>query len=159
MHLDLGKRKEWAKYSEFDKESIVFGQIYVFENTFGFLPQHIDSHYNLHLEDKTVFKYVTEFAKEHDIYVRGRGAYIKKLKNLGIRTCDYFLNSLEKEPRKLLEEVKDGVNELMLHPGIIIPGKSYPTSLTKGRQRDLDFLLSDEFESMLKKNGIELMQF
>jgi len=159
LHLDLGKRREWTKYSESDKEKKVSNQIHIFENTFDFLPDHIDGHYNVHLEDKTVFDYVVKYAKEHKTYVRGRGVDIEKLKNLSVKTCDHFHNSLEEEPAKLLENAKDGVNELMLHPGFYYRDTEYPTSLTDGRQRDLDFLLSKEFEKLLKKHNIELMEF
>jgi len=157
LHIDLGKRETWNNYLSPVKRKKVLDQIQKFKYNFGFKPMHIDGHYNVHLEDKDVFSCVIEFARENDIYVRGRGEYINVLKRLGIRTCDYFLDSLREEPAKLLANAKEGLNELMMHPGFYYPGTEYPDSLTKDRQRDLDFLLSNEFEDILKQNGIELV--
>jgi len=82
-----------------------------------------------------------------------------------LRTTDHFLGlSTTGRPDRerylrYLAEMKDGLTELMVHPGRPSPGGPYPDQLARARSDELEILLSVDFRRAVLTHGIELTNF
>lgn len=128
-------------------------------------PSHLDSHHHcaLHPSVQEIF---AEVARERGLPVRAASPEaLAALRSRGLRTPDRFLDSFygESATREhllvLLEELPDGVSELMCHPGradaALVAGSSYATE----REREVRVLCDPEVRRLLQERRIELIPF
>lgn len=135
----------------------------------GLAPTHLDWH-ALRLGDRVdIPGLMLKLAKEYGLALRvaGRG-WIEKVQTQGLLTNDhdfldsYLLGPLDKSARyrQMLRELPVGLSEWALHPGLdsaellaIEPDGNH------NRQRDFDFLMSQEAKEIVKEEGIILLDY
>ena len=140
-------------------------QIALFEKMAGKPPTHIDSHHHsaLHVSIQPVF---ADVAAEHGLPVRAsNGRAAVQLREAGVRVPDRFLESFfgsgatAANLKLLLEHLRDGVSELMCHPGYpdeaLIAGSSY----AKEREKEIAALCDPSVREALTSFGVELVTF
>jgi chitin disaccharide deacetylase len=140
-------------------------QIAVFEAIAGRPPSHIDSHHHsaLHASVLPVFAAV---ALERGLPVRGANAISREwLRQSGLRVPDEFLESFYAERatrdhlRTLIENLQDGVSELMCHPGHPDEELLRVSDYAKEREREVQILCDPEIPNWLDRHGVELIGF
>jgi len=140
-------------------------QIALLTRMAGRPPSHLDSHHHcsLHPSVQEVF---AEVARERGLPVRAASREaLAALRSAGLRTPDRFLDSFYGETatashiRALLEELPEGVSELMCHPGHadsqLLAGSSY----AKEREGEVRVLADPELRRFLEEREIELISF
>ena len=140
-------------------------QIALFEKRAGKPPTHLDSHHHsaLHVSVAPVFASV---AKKRGLPVRASNARVHaQLLQEGVRIPDYFLESFygsgatSMNLRFVLAHLRDGVSELMCHPGYpddaLVRGSSY------ARERELEIaaLCDPAIRETLVAAGVQLVTF
>jgi predicted glycoside hydrolase/deacetylase ChbG (UPF0249 family) len=140
-------------------------QIALFETMAGKPPSHMDSHHHsaLHVSVHPVF---ADVAAEHGLPVRAsNGRSAAQLKQAGLRVPDYFIESFfgsgatAANLRLLLNHLREGVSELMCHPGhpdeALLSGSSY----AKEREQEIAVLCDPSVREVLTASKIELVTF
>ena len=140
-------------------------QLALFEKRAGTAPTHLDSHHHsaLHVSVAPVFATV---AKERGFPVRAANARSNaQLREKGVRIPDYFLESFygsgatSENLRFVLSHLREGVSELMCHPGYpdaaLLTGSSY----AREREQEIAALCDPGVRETLEAEGIKLMDF
>jgi len=140
-------------------------QIALFEKIAGRPPTHLDSHHHsaAHISIQPVF---ADVAAEHGLPVRASNARsAAQLRQAGLRVPDYFIESFfgsgatTANLRLLLEHLREGVSELMCHPGhpdeALLAGSSY----AKEREQEVAVLCDPAVREALTAAQIELITF
>jgi predicted glycoside hydrolase/deacetylase ChbG (UPF0249 family) len=140
-------------------------QIGLFEEMAGRAPSHIDSHHHsaLHVSIQPVF---ADVAAEHGLPVRASNARaFKQLREAGARVPDHFIESFygsgatAANLKLLLEHLREGVSELMCHPGYpdeaLLSGSSY----AKEREKEIAALCDPSVREVVNSIGVELVTF
>ncbi len=135
----------------------------------GLKPTHLDWH-ALRIGGRAdIFEVMLRLAREYGLALRVAGrSWIEKVQSQGLPTNDYdFLDSylldpVDKSARydQMLRELPAGLSEWAVHPGldnsellaIEADGKHV-------RQRDFDFLMSQEAKDIVKEEGIILLDY
>lgn len=88
------------------------------------------------------------------------------LQRRGCRTTDHFAGfqltgSLRTaELTRLIEQLPEGITELMCHPGLCGPElRAARTRLKESREREMEALVSPEARAALVRHGVELVRF
>lgn len=164
LHLDF---KFFENSSDNDYEKEIIRQYNLFVDYFGFKPDHFDSHYHAHLNEK-IISHVIRVAAKYGLPIRSydinnRQRFAKE----GIKTTEYFIDSwlLLKDnfetglPKliNLLNNLPAATVELMMHPGFY--DKTNPSSYNYERELELNYLLSDQFGELLINNNIGLISW
>ena len=140
-------------------------QIALFEKMAGSPPTHLDSHHHsaTHISILPVF---TDVAAEHGLPVRASNIRSRDhLRQAGVKFPDFFIESFfgagatPANLRLLLEHLREGVSELMCHPGHpderLIAGSSY----AKEREQEIAALCDPSVREAVTAAGIELVTF
>jgi predicted glycoside hydrolase/deacetylase ChbG (UPF0249 family) len=140
-------------------------QIALFEKMAGKPPTHIDSHHHsaLHISIQPVF---ADVAAEHGLPVRAsNGRTGVQLRAAGVRVPDHFIESFfgagatVANLKLLLEHLREGVSELMCHPGYpdeaLLSGSSY----AKDREKEIAALCDPSIREVLAASEIRLVTF
>jgi predicted glycoside hydrolase/deacetylase ChbG (UPF0249 family) len=135
----------------------------------GLKPTHLDWHCLRIVGRADIMDLMFRLAKEYGLALRVAGrALIEKLQNQGLPTNDYdILDSYGLDPvdhsaryHQMLRELPAGLSEWAVHPGLesaellAIEGNSRHI-----RQRDFNFLMSQEAKDILKEEGITLLDY
>jgi predicted glycoside hydrolase/deacetylase ChbG (UPF0249 family) len=135
----------------------------------GLRPTHLDWH-ALRIGNRAdIFDVMLRLAREFGLALRVAGrSWIEKLQSRGLPTNDYdFLDSYLLDPvnkadrfAELLHELPTGLSEWAMHPGLdspellaIDPGGNHI------RQTDFDFLMSERARSIVREEGIILLDY
>src|SRR5262245_60814283 len=130
-------------------------QIALFEKMAGRPPTHIDSHHHsaLHVSIQPIF---ADVAAERGLPVRASNARARvQLRESGLRVPDHFIESFfgagatAANLKLLLAHLREGVSELMCHPGYpdeaLLSGSSY----AKDREKEIAALCDPEVREVL----------
>jgi chitin disaccharide deacetylase len=135
----------------------------------GLKPTHLDWH-SLRIGGRAdIFELMFRLAKEYGLALRVAGrSLIENLQSQGLPTNDYdFLDSYLLDPvnksarfSQMLHELPAGLTEWAVHPGLdnmellaIEPHGKHE------RQRDYDFLMSQEAKDVVREEGIILLDY
>jgi predicted glycoside hydrolase/deacetylase ChbG (UPF0249 family) len=135
----------------------------------GLSPTHLDWH-SLRISNRTnISNVMVKLAKEYGLALRVYGrSLIEELQSQGLPTNDYdfldsyLLNPVDKVARytHMLRELPAGLSEWAIHPAIdsaellaIEPDGNHI------RQTDFDFLMSPEAQTIVKEEGIILLDY
>jgi len=144
---------------------------------FGVNPTHIDTHMGSVMANPEFLKIYLSMEKEYGIPVFVPGELIpflseELLELLGpdpLTIDQMHMLSQDGTPgewfegyRKIMEDLKPGLNEIIIHPGIDNAELQavtidHPDFGAAWRQRDLDVFLSDEMKSLIKEYDIQLI--
>ncbi len=140
-------------------------QIALFEKRAGKPPTHLDSHHHsaLHVSVAPVFASV---AKARGLPVRASSIRAhRQLREAGLRVPDFFLESFygsgatSENLRFVLAHLREGVSELMCHPGhpddALLSGSSYAWE----REQEIAALCDPAIREVLTAGGIKLVNF
>jgi predicted glycoside hydrolase/deacetylase ChbG (UPF0249 family) len=140
-------------------------QISLFEKLAGNPPGHLDSHHHsaTHVSILPIF---ADVAAEHGLPVRASNTRSASLlRQSGVRIPDFFIESFFGSGATsanlcfLLEHLREGVSELMCHPGhpdgALIAGSSY----AKEREQEIAALCDPAVREVVTAAGIELVTF
>ena len=132
-------------------------------------PTHLDWHSLRIASRPDIFDVMVRLAREYELALRVAGQFwIERLQSQGFPTNDYdFLDSYQLDPvnksalyRQMLRELPVGLSEWAIHPGLddaellaIEPDGKHI------RQKDFDFLMSQEAEDIIKEEGIILLDY
>jgi predicted glycoside hydrolase/deacetylase ChbG (UPF0249 family) len=159
----------------------------------GIDPSHIDSEKHIHLI-RPLFRIVLKLAKEYKIdkirfiqeyCISARPGQMfksmfislsltsmkKKMVQEGIRSPDNFYGVCDSgritaaKIRRALQKAKEGVTEIMVHPGFItqemieLEKQIGPYYINKYREKELDALLDEKLPEIIADMGIQLINF
>ncbi len=135
----------------------------------GLQPTHLDWHALRIGGRMDICEVMLKLAKEYGLALRVVGqAWIERVQSQGLPTNDYdFLDSYLLDPvnksaryAQLLHELPAGLSEWAIHPALdtaelraIEPGDRHI------RQKDFDFLMSQEAQDIVQKEGIILLNY
>lgn len=135
-----------------------------FRSLFGEYPSHIDSHHHIH-KYKKVYDVLSFYSERFGYPLRKRflSAKEEKKSTVSPHTLFYRFNPAEcwtvRKLRNVLRSVREGVSELIVHPG-------YSDRLLKmrssfNRQREIEFqsLLNPQFMDELRGTDIRLISY
>jgi len=136
-------------------------QIETFKKITGKLPDHLDGHHHVHT-NKKVKPIFEEFSRKHKIPVRAFG---------NIKFIDKFFgwNKLQQKDHKrigvesfinILSKLKDGVNEVMCHPGF--PDEELKKTGSRyliEREIEAKTLTDEKVKDYIKKAGFNLVSW
>ena len=140
-------------------------QIAVFEAIARRPPSHLDSHHHaaLHASVLPVFGTV---ARERGLPIRAANETSREwLRHAGLRVPDEFLDSFyaagatRDNLRGLIENLRDGVTELMCHPGHPDEELRRVSDYSDEREREVQILCDPEIPNWLDRHGVELIGF
>jgi predicted glycoside hydrolase/deacetylase ChbG (UPF0249 family) len=143
----------------------VEAQFQRFVEVFGRKPSHLDSHHHSHRR-QDVFDAVSAIAKREALPVRNAGGSMEEaLRSRGLRTNDVFEEgffdkgvSVEKLV-SILENLGDGVTELMCHPAHTDAELSASSSYASVRVVELAVLCDPRVKAAVQSAGIRLTTF
>jgi predicted glycoside hydrolase/deacetylase ChbG (UPF0249 family) len=140
-------------------------QIAVFQAIVGRRPSHLDSHHHsaLHAAVLPVF---ADVARERNLPVRAANAISREwLRTAGVRVPDDFVESFyaggatRDNLKSIIENLRDGVSELMCHPGHPDDELRRVSDYADEREREVQILCDPEIPNWLDRYGIELIGF
>ncbi|MFV0254987.1 MAG: ChbG/HpnK family deacetylase [Erysipelotrichaceae bacterium] len=134
-------------------------QISRFKNLFGKLPDHLDSHHNVHPNNETCCKVVKQLSDKYQIPVRGLTLGIA---NSSVNTDFYGEQvSLDNLMGIIADfEDKEVTNkEIMIHNGYLDKALENTTTYSYDRIIEHEILTSDKFKEYLKNNKINIVGF
>jgi len=140
-------------------------QIALFEKLAGKPPTHLDSHHHsaLHISVAPVFASV---AKERGLPVRASsGRALEQLRAKGLCVPDYFLESFfgsgatSENLRFILAHLREGVSELMCHPGYPDDALVKNSSYAREREKEIAALCDPAVREVLVAEEIQLITF
>lgn len=143
---------------------------------FGIQPTHLDSHMGVLFQSPEFFRIYQKVGKEFGIPVMIPSAGLfempEELQDPYFITLDqlYSLNTLDESLNykafysDIIRNLKPGLNEILIHlayddaetQAMTI---NHPDFGAAWRQRDLNYVLSDEFKNLLKENQIKLVTY
>jgi len=134
-------------------------QFHRFQHLTGRLPTHLDSHHHCHRHG-TVCQALITLAGEHNLPVRNSSKVVgERLRQAGIATSDFFVERFFGERARLhvlleiLDEMRDGITELMCHPAQVDDELRRSSSYTEERRRELEVLTHpDALEAMRRSH-------
>jgi len=140
-------------------------QIAVFEAIARRPPSHLDSHHHVALHP-SVLPAFGKVALERGLPVRAANATAREwLRQAGLRVPDEFLGSFYAEGATrdnlsaLVENLQDGVSELMCHPGHPDNELRRISDYSDDREREVQILCDPEVPNLLDRHGVELIGF
>jgi predicted glycoside hydrolase/deacetylase ChbG (UPF0249 family) len=140
-------------------------QLALFRDLAGKPPSHLDSHHHaaLHISVAPVF---TAVAKERGLPVRASsGRALAQLRQEKLRVPDYFLESFYGSGATLanlkfiLEHLREGVSELMCHPGHPDEALLKASTYAQERAQEVAVLCDPSIREALAAAGIALITF
>jgi len=132
----------------------------------GRAPSHLDSHHWLHDEPALEWA-ITELARKTGAAVRQQSpTQRERLRAAGLRTPDTFRRDFQHGGRigvahlvAIMEEIQDGVTELMCHPGEPDAELAATSAYAADRAEELATLCDPRAATALREGGITLATF
>lgn len=128
----------------------------------GIKPSHFDSHHHVHTKPE-LKKIFFDFSREKNLPMRSRsGLHRDETTAHNIKTPDYFYENFYGEQASLstiehiLENLKDGITEIMCHPGYNSNSLEEISSYTDNREKELSILTEPELLKLIDYLGIKL---
>jgi predicted glycoside hydrolase/deacetylase ChbG (UPF0249 family) len=153
-------------------------QIAAFIEAAGKKPDHLDSHHHASYFSPLLFRVMLELAKEYDCPIRfpftaktsGDWGNMRRyvpdlLKEFNPRRPDNFIAEFyDQQARpavlmKLIQELGEGVSEVMCHPGFVPDAFVSESSYNKLRQRELGILIDPAIKNAIEEREIQLINF
>jgi predicted glycoside hydrolase/deacetylase ChbG (UPF0249 family) len=153
-------------------------QIDAFIKAAGKKPDHLDSHHHASYFSPALFRVMLELAKEYDCPIRfpftarapgewGKmQRYVPDLLNeFKPRRPDHFIAEFYDQQAtsdvliKLINELGEGVSELMCHPGFVPDAFVNESTYNTLRQRELGILIDPAIRNAIEEREIELINF
>lgn len=127
---------------------------------------HIDTHHHIHAAPK-VLDVIIVSALSQDLALRTiNPEMMEKVRSRGVRTTDYFegrffgADSINLQNlATILADTSDGVTELMCHPGELSDELGEISGYADERNTEFDVLINPELHALIKKEGIELINW
>ncbi|MBO6047579.1 MAG: ChbG/HpnK family deacetylase [Erysipelotrichaceae bacterium] len=142
-------------FDEVDEEEIYqewLAQLKRFIEITGHLPDHLDSHHNIHLRFSKAYG---RLSREYQIPVRDMNGYVNDFPRLPV----YCFDEMTIDLLDHLCHVYEGTLELMTHPGIVTEELKQISSYAIERQEELDFWTSDEVKAYLESHHIQCISY
>lgn len=161
-------------------QSRINDELKQFEDLFGRVPSHINSHHSLHQHEK-IINVVAEYAGENNLFVRratsftdGKSVGVKdenEINNIilgtGAKVTDNifehikstYVESFEGFIKDLKEVLDNTVTEAFFHPAYVDDLLRSYSSLTDDRERDLKLLKDKGFKNKILKLGFKIKNF
>jgi hypothetical protein len=140
-------------------------QLRRFRELMGHGPTHVDSHHHAH-RIPAVERILLELAREAGCAVRSTSPEMAaRVRAAGVATpdrfCDVFWgdDAREETLAALLEELPDGVTELMCHPAVVDPELAAGSSYAAPRERELEILTRPRLRTRITQTGVQLVHF
>jgi predicted glycoside hydrolase/deacetylase ChbG (UPF0249 family) len=140
-------------------------QIAVFEAIARRPPSHLDSHHHAALHP-SVLPVFGKVALERGLPVRAANATAREwLRQAGLKVPDEFLETFygvgatRENLGELIEGLRDGVSELMCHPGHPDDELRRASDYSDEREREVQILCDPDVPNMLDRHGVELIGF
>ncbi len=143
-------------------------QIRLFKESFGRLPDHLDTHHHLH--DHLVFwRALSSLARKYRFPLRR--SRIFQLGNFngeleGLKTTQYLFGNLEaryiweREPFwGVIENLPEGTSEIACHPGFCDQKLRQISSFREGREAELKLFSDRVLRQKVADIGVELIRF
>jgi hypothetical protein len=153
------------------------GQIRLFQEIFGRLPTHLDTHHQLH-DHPLFFRALMKVASQYRLPIRrsrlmlAHRFYPYPVKRGGgkeggtWRTTDFFFGNFSPSGywrrealETLLRNLPEGMSEIMCHPGRNTQALRALSSFTTGREEEFRLFRSGDLRKILKDHSIELTHF
>lgn len=135
----------------------------------GLRPSHLDWHYLRINGRPDIFDLIFGLAKEYRLAQRVISrSQIEKVQSEGLPASDYeMLDSFMLDPSgksaryaQLLRELPEGLSEWAVHPGLDTPELlAMEPDGNHFRQKDFNFLISEEAQRIVKEEGIILIDY
>ena len=153
-------------------------QIERFIDAAGRKPTHLDSHHHISYFTPELFRTMLEFAQEYQCAIRNpfSEAWMEKekisrnvpvtMQGFSLRRPDTFISDFydqtatQEHLLEILSNIKDGMNELMCHPGYVdqvFAERESPYNFQ--REKELKILVDPTIKESILLNGIELITF
>lgn len=129
---------------------------------------HVNTDQGMHNEFPQIFKIVKEIAKEYDIPMRSPNPlFAPTLEHQGIWTTGYLESRYYDEPEdrklealiELIEDLKPGITEIIVHPAIADDETRAITAGAAKREAELKALTSAEVREAIARENVELISF
>lgn len=167
----FGKHDEFF-FNQIDRKMLYIeykAQMDRFEAWFGKSPTHIDTHHHLH-RFESVFEVLTEIAGEYGIAFRLSDRVDTEVRERfnerEIILADHLLPDIDPFPclnkarlREVLNQLPEGVVEMMCHPGVVDDELRKISSFVDERAGELDALSDALIRPYLKELNIELTNY
>jgi len=131
----------------------------------GIKPSHFDSHHHIHTKSELKDLFF-DFACKKNLPMRSRrGLHQKETSSKHIKTPDYFYENFYGECANLttmediLKNLKDGVNEIMCHPGYNSLSLEKISSYGANREKELSVLTDPEILKLVDELHIKLINY
>lgn len=153
-------------------------QIGAFIKASGEKPDHLDSHHHASYFSPVLFRVMLELAAEYDCPIRfpftakapgewgGMQRYVPDLlKEFKPRRPDHFIVEFYDQQAtpavliNLINQLGEGVSELMCHPGFVPDAFVNESAYNKLRQRELGILIDPAIRNAIEEQGIQLINF
>ena len=153
-------------------------QIDAFVAAVGRKPTHLDSHHHSSYFSAELFRAMLELAEEYECAIRFpfndpvapelQAAYPHVpvlLRKFRPPHPDRFIADFYDEGAtyeqlvKILNQLEDGVSEVMCHPGYVDEAFAGESVYHRQRERELDILTDASIKEMIERNGIRLITF
>ena len=134
----------------------------------GLQPTHLDSHCGIHVGREEIFEMTLDLAREYGVALRAsRQPYIEKLRRRGYPANDHkLMDSYDLETvgkaacyGRMLRALPVGLSEWAVHPGIGDAELRAVEPSWRVRQSDLDFVVSQEAQTIVQEEGIVLVNY
>lgn len=147
-------------------------QIRLFEEYFGKLPGHLDTHHHLH-DHPLFFKALSSVAKRWKLPVRRstqchpeESRLGREPQNGGVVTTDYLFGSLDAQSfwqresfLSICEHLPPGVSEIGCHPGFCDRALRSISSMQEARKKELKLFSDSRLRKELRRHEIDLINF
>lgn len=161
LNRDLAVLAARATAEDIEREARA--QLARFVDLTGRLPTHLDSHLHVHAWP-VCHAPIIALAREHDLPVRAADPHLARvLQGSGVATTDAFINAFFAPGQMTLErlltvieELRPGITELMVHPGYDDPALA-DSSFRTQRECELTMLTMPEVRAAIERRGIELV--
>jgi predicted glycoside hydrolase/deacetylase ChbG (UPF0249 family) len=153
-------------------------QIEAFIRAAGRKPTHLDSHHHSSYFSPELFQAMLELAKEYDCAIRFpfTGNVSKELEETNKRVPDlikefaprrpdrfvvdfYDEHATREELLNLINNLSEGTNEIMCHPGYTDDAFAKESVYNNQRDRELEILTDPSIKESIRANGIQLITF
>ncbi len=131
----------------------------------GIKPSHFDSHHHVHTKPE-LKKIFFDFAREKNLPMRSRaGLHKDETSALNIKTPDYFYENFYGDQATvctleyILKNLKDGVSEIMCHPGYNSASLEGISSYNNTREKELSVLTAPEILKLVDELHIKLINY
>jgi len=146
----------FRKAKEIEQEFEV--QIKRFIEIIGKPPDHLDSHHHVHLQSQVVRHIFKKYSQKNKIPVRGFGNinFIDSFFGRDIFRRTSFKKISVDSLLKILSSLKNGLNELMCHPGLVDADLLKISSYAKERKVELETLTNKKVINCITETKIKL---